>query len=98
MKQNCIIFVEASMTGAGEVACAHAKEMGLTVVLMSCKPDLYFARILKHCDIAIVVDTTSTSALVAHATDIASNLAIFMLSRLRNSLSTSAYRTTIQTW
>lgn len=76
MKLKCIIFVEASTTGAGEVACAYAKHVGLTVVLMSSDPDRYDKRILKHCDVAIAVDTTSAFALITRAGDIASGYAI----------------------
>lgn len=76
MKQNCIIFVEASTTGAGEIACAYAKRIGLTVILMSREPDRYDERILKYCDVTIVVDTTSASALVTRAADVASDYAI----------------------
>ena len=76
MKQNCIVFVEASTTGAGEVACAYAKRIGLTVVLMSREPDHYDERILKHCDIAIAVDTTSAFAVVNRVADIASHYVI----------------------
>ncbi|WP_044041193.1 ATP-grasp domain-containing protein [Caballeronia insecticola] len=67
MTLNCILFIEASITGAGEVACAHAKRAGLIVVLMSADPQRYGERILAHCDIVRVVDTTSAAALIAHA-------------------------------
>lgn len=71
MRPNCILFVEASTTGAGEVACAYARARGLEVVLMSRKPDRYESHILAHCDTIIAVDTTSAPALIACAADIA---------------------------
>ena len=71
MDSKCILFVEASATGAGEVACAYAKACGLTVFLMSSRPDRYGRRILEHCDSTIVVDTTSASNLIEGATSVA---------------------------
>jgi biotin carboxylase len=76
MKSKCIIFVEASATGAGEVACAYAKQIGLVVVLLSGNPESYDPRILQHCDVAITVDTTCASALVACAAAISNNFVI----------------------
>ena len=76
MKQKCIVFIEASTTGAGEVACAYAKRAGLGVILMSREPGHYDERILKHCDIAIAVDTASALAVVKRVADIASDYAI----------------------
>lgn len=55
------------MTGAGEVACAYAKRIGLTVILMSSAPQRYGERILKHCDAVEMTDTTSAAALIARA-------------------------------
>lgn len=71
MKRKCIIFVEASETGAGEIACAYAKDIGLTVVLMSGEPHHYPGAILNHCDIAIAVDTTSATALHRRVAELA---------------------------
>lgn len=71
MKPNCVIFVEASTTGAGEVACAHAKRTGLAVILLSSEPTRYGERIRQHCDAVEAVDTTSPAALIAHADNVA---------------------------
>lgn len=61
---ECIIFVEASQTGAGEVACAYAKNSGYFVILF-CKSILnYKQTIFKNCDSVIEIDTTKISELI----------------------------------
>ncbi|WP_455285879.1 ATP-grasp domain-containing protein [Cupriavidus necator] len=70
MKPNCIVFVEASSTGAGEVTCAYAGRRGLAVVLMAQNPGWYSETILQHCDHVVKVDTSSVAALIAHVKDL----------------------------
>lgn len=70
MKAQCVIFVEASATGAGEAACAYARRRGLAVVLMARDPARYSESILRHCDVSVRTDTTCASALAANAKDV----------------------------
>jgi len=72
MKPSSILFVEASTTGAGEVACAYAHSKGLHVTLLSSEPRRYGQTIRQHCDHIVSVDTTSISALRAFANAYAS--------------------------
>lgn len=76
MKPDCIVFVEASTTGAGEVACEYARRRDLGVILMSSRPERYEQRILRHCDKVVAVDTASVPALIACAEEIACTRAI----------------------
>ncbi|MFM0068706.1 ATP-grasp domain-containing protein [Paraburkholderia aspalathi] len=76
MKANYIVFVEASTTGAGEIACAYAKQTGLGVVLMCGEAKRYSKRIRQYCDVVVHVDTTCTASLIACAENIARDFAI----------------------
>ncbi|WP_095148979.1 ATP-grasp domain-containing protein [Pseudomonas sp. Irchel s3a18] len=59
-----VIFVEASQTGAGEVACRYARQQGYDVILLCREPDAYPQAISQHCQAIVKVDTSDLALMV----------------------------------
>lgn len=67
-----ICFVEASTSGAGEVANRLAKEKGCFVTLFARDGNAYSSSLLKHVDQLVVCETNDADLLVEHVRKIAS--------------------------
>ncbi|MEB0043721.1 ATP-grasp domain-containing protein, partial [Pseudomonas sp. MH10] len=61
---DTIIFVEASQTGAGEVACRYARQCGYSVVLLTTDPGRYPQAIVQYCNHVVSVDTMDVYEMV----------------------------------
>ena len=62
--KGSLIFVEASKTGAGEVACRYARQQGYDVILLCLEPDIYSQAISQLCQFIVKVDTSSVDSMV----------------------------------
>src|ERR1043165_1975765 len=60
-----ILFIEASTTGAGQLANRFAREKGLFVSFMSRAPQSYNESVLRDVDEVHTCDTTARRALLA---------------------------------
>lgn len=67
---GCLIFVEASQSGAGEVACRYACQQGFNVLLLCRDPQFYTAAIAQHCRWVIKVDTFDADLMVKAVEDL----------------------------
>jgi len=61
--KKCIVFIEASLAGAGAEACAQVKAMGLNVVLFCQSPAAYPTAIRDHCNDILSLNTLNEDAL-----------------------------------
>lgn len=59
-----LIFVEASQSGAGEVACRYAHQQGFDVILLCREPKAYPRAISQHCQLVVKVDTSDVELMV----------------------------------
>lgn len=59
-----VIFVEASQTGAGEVACRYARQQGYEVVLLCRDLGAYPHAITQHCQLIVQVNTTDLALMI----------------------------------
>ena len=58
-----LVFVEASATGAGEIAVQRAKHRGYRVTLLTRAPETQPIDIIQHCDVVESVETNDFAAL-----------------------------------